>query len=141
MSTILTTTFGASVTINGTSYNVINNESVTLVGEEAVQQVINVPTSETTIANVGAVGPASLTDLSYLVVINRDSTNFVRLRLSDTGGATTDVKLTPGSAFIFNSRELSVSATEGAFSAFSNIDNIKAQADTAACDVELLLAY
>ena len=45
MSTILTTTFGASVTINGTSYSVVNNESVTLVGEEAVQQVVSVPTS------------------------------------------------------------------------------------------------
>ena len=52
-----------------------------------------------------------------------------------------DVKLEPNRAFIFNSRELSVSATEGAFASFSNIDNIKAQADTAACDVELLLAY
>lgn len=141
MSTILTTTYGATVTINGSTYAVANNESITLTGEEAVKQVVSVPTSETTIANLGAVGPSSLTDLSYLVVINRDGTNFVRLRLSDTGGATMDVKLEPNRAFIFNSRELSVSATEGAFASFSNIDNIKAQADTAACDVELLLAY
>jgi hypothetical protein len=141
MSTILSTTFGATVTINGTTYAVSNNESITLTGEDAVLQTVNVPTSETTLANLGAVGPASLTDLSYLVVINRDGTNFVRLRLSDTGGATMDVKLSPGKAFVFNSRELSVSATEGAFASFSNIDNIKAQADTAACDVELLLAY
>jgi hypothetical protein len=141
MSTILSTTFGATVTINGTTYAVSNNESITLTGEDAVLQTVNVPTSETTLANLGAVGPASLTDLSYLVVINRDGTNFVRLRLSDTGGATMDVKLEAGKAFVFNSRELSVSATEGAFASFSNIDNIKAQADTAACDVELLLAY
>jgi hypothetical protein len=141
MSTILSTTFGATVTINGTTYAVSNNESITLTGEDAVLQTVNVPTSETTLANLGAVGPASLTDLSYLVVINRDGTNFVRLRLSDTGGATMDVKLEAGKAFVFNSRELSVSATEGVFASFSNIDNIKAQADTAACDVELLLAY
>lgn len=141
MSTILSTTFGATVTINGTTYAVSNNESITLTGEDAVLQTVNVPTSETTLANLGAVGPASLTDLSYLVVINRDGTNFVRLRLSDTGGATMDVKLGAGKAFVFNTRELSVSATEGAFASFSNIDNIKAQADTAACDVELLLAY
>ena len=141
MSAILTTTYGATVTIDGTAYTVSNAETITLTNNEAVQQVIKVPTSEIELANLGAQGPASLADLSYLVVINRDGTNFVRLRLSDTGGATMDVKLEPNRAFIFNSRELSVSATEAAFASFSNIDNVKAQADTAACNVELLLAY
>ena len=64
MSTILTTTYGATVTINGSTYAVANNESITLTGEEAVKQVVSVPTSETTIANLGAVGQSSLTDLS-----------------------------------------------------------------------------
>lgn len=141
MSTILSTTFGATVTINGTTYAVSNNESITLTGEDAVLQTVNVPTSETTLANLGSLGPGSINDLAFGVIINRDGTNFVRLRISDTGGATADIKLKAGEAFLLHSRDLSVSATEGAFASFSSIDNIKAQADTAACDVEILLAY
>ena len=141
MSTILTSSVTASVTVNGTTYSAINNESITLANDEVVHQVLNVPTSETTIGNLGLVGPASLSDLSYALIVNRDGTNFVRLRLSDTGGATTDVKLKAGECFILHSRDLSVSATEGSFSSFSSIDNIKAQANSAACDVELLMAY
>ena len=65
MSTILTSSVTASVTVNGTTYSAINNESITLANDEVVHQVLNVPTSETTIGNLGLVGPASLADLSY----------------------------------------------------------------------------
>lgn len=141
MSTILTATTTATVTIGGTDYALTSNESITLTDDEAVKQVVKVPTSETTIANSGSVGPASLEGLSYLLVVNRDGTNFIRLRLSDTGGHTVDVKIGAGQCFVFKNRDLNVSATEGAFASFSQIDNIKAQADTAECSVELLMAY
>ena len=141
MSTILTATTTATVTIDGTDYALASNESITLTDDEAVKQVVKVPTSETTIANLGSVGPASLEGLSYLLVVNRDATNFIRLRLSDTGGHTVDVKVGPSQCFVFKNRDLNVSTTEGAFASFSQIDNIKAQADTAECSVELLMAY
>lgn len=137
----LSSALSASVEINGTTYSLVNNESITLTNDDVVHQVYSVPTSETVLGNLGSLGAGSINDLAFGVIINRDGTNFVRLRISDTGGATADIKLKAGEAFLLHSRDLSVSATEGAFASFSSIDNIKAQADTAACDVELLLAY
>lgn len=137
----LSTTANATVTLNGTNYSVSVSETIALTDDNAVQQVVTVPTSETQIAGVGAVGSGSLADVKFGIIVNRDGTNFVRLRLADTGGHTTDVKLLAGEYFVIHNRDLNVSTTEGAFSAFSSIDTISAQADTASCDVEILLAY
>lgn len=131
----------ATVTIGGTTYSIAVNETITLTDDNAVQQVVTVPTSETQIAGVGAIGAGSLTDVKYGVIVNRDGTNFVRVRLADTSGHTADFKLLAGEYFVIHNRELNVSTTEGAFSAFSDIDKIETQADTAACDVEILLVY
>jgi len=137
----LITTNNADVTIGGTTYSLSVSETITLTDDNAVKQVVTVPTSETQIAGVGAVGNGSLADVKFGVIVNRDGTNFVRLRLADTGGHTMDVKLLAGEYFVLHNRSLNVSTTEGAFASFSNIDTISAQADTASCDVELLLAY
>lgn len=137
----LITTNNADVTIGGTTYSLSVSETITLTDDNAVKQVVTVPTSETQIAGIGAVGNGSLADVKFGVIVNRDGTNFVRLRLADTGGHTMDVKLLAGEYFVLHNRSLNVSTTEGAFASFSNIDTISAQADTASCDVELLLAY
>lgn len=137
----LTNTNSSTVTIGGTTYSVAVSETISLTDDNAVQQVVTVPTSETQIAGVGAVGAGSLADVKFGIIVNRDGTNFIRLRLADTGGHTTDVKLLAGEYFVIHNRSLNVSATEGAFASFSSIDTISAQADTASCDVEILLAY
>lgn len=137
----LTNTNSSTVTINGTAYSIAVSETISLTDDNAVQQVVTVPTSETQIAGVGAVGAGSLADVKFGIIVNRDGTNFIRLRLADTSGHTADVKLLAGEYFVIHNRSLNVSTTEGAFSSFSSIDTISAQADTASCDVEILLAY
>ena len=137
----LITTNTTDVTIGGTTYSLSVSETITLTDNNAVKQVVTVPTSETQIAGVGVVGSGSLADVKFGIIVNRDGTNFVRLRLADTGGHTMDVKLLSGEYFVLHNRSLNVSTTEGAFASFSNIDTISAQADTASCDVEILLAY
>jgi len=137
----LTNTNSTTVTINGTAYSIAVSETISLTDDNAVQQVVTVPTSETQIAGVGAVGAGSLADVKFGIIVNRDGTNFIRLRLADTSGHTADVKLLAGEYFVIHNRSLNVSTTEGAFSSFSSIDTISAQADTASCDVEILLAY
>ena len=77
-------------------------------------------------------------DVDYLQVTNLDDTNFARIRVADTGAHTYDIKLDAGKT-IHIPLEMNVSATEGAFVAFSNVDKIEAQADTAAVDIEIVV--
>lgn len=141
MSTVASINNQVSVTINGTVHTVAVNESITLTDDNVVSQTVTVPTSETQIGTVGTVGPGGLADVKYGLIINRDGTNFIRVRLADTSGHTMDVKLLAGEYFVLHNRSLNVSTSEGAFSAFSDIDTISAQADTASCDVEIILLY
>jgi hypothetical protein len=137
----LTNNITTSVTIGTTTYNLTVSESITLTDDNVVHQTLSVPTSEVDLATIGAVGPAGLSDLAFLLVVNRDGTNFIRLRLEDTGGHTADFKVPAGQSLMIKTKDINVSATGGAFASFSSIDTIAAQADTASCDVEIFLAY
>lgn len=137
----LTNTISTSVTIGTTTYDLSVSETIALTDDNVVHQTLSVPTSEVDLATIGAIGPGGLTDVSFILVVNRDGTNFIRLRLEDTGGHTADLKVPAGRAVLINSKDLNVSATGAAFASFSSIDTIAAQADTATCDIEIFLAY
>ena len=77
-------------------------------------------------------------DIKQALIVNRDDTNFVRIRVKNTGGATMDVKLLAGQSYIINTNQLSVSETDGAFASFETIDTVLAEADTAECKVEVI---
>lgn len=136
----LTTTLTADVTIGNTEYKVSQSDSITLTADNAVNQVITVPiASEIDVFKIGAnPGAGQLTDVSFLIITNLDSTNFVRLRCKDDAAHAFDVKIDAGKSFIMNNRKLNVSATAAAFASFSDLDTISAQADTGACDIEIL---
>lgn len=136
----LTSTVTATLTLDNTEYNVTNATSIVNVTNSDKRRV-TVPTgSEVNLIEIGAaVGSGTLTDIDYVLIVNRDTTNFCRVRFADTGGHTMDIKLKPGENFLFYSVDLNVSATEGAFASFSSIDKIAAEFDTAAGDLELLV--
>lgn len=137
----LTNTVESTVTIGTTVHKVSVSETISLTNDNVVNQILEVSHSaETDIAKAGSIQPGGLKDLKYALIVNRDATNFVRLRVKDDGLHTFDVKLKPGEFFVLHSRDLNVSTTAGAFAAFTNLDTIAAQADTAACDVEIFLA-
>ena len=138
----LTNTLTSSVTIGTTVHSLTVSETITLTDDNVVHQTLSIPhTAETDVAKAGSVQPGGLTDLKYAMIINRDGTNFVRLRVKDDGAHAFDIKLKAGEFAVIHSRELNVSATAGAFASFSNLDTIAVQADTATCDVEIFLAY
>ena len=137
----LTNTLTSSVTIGTTEHSLTVSETITLTDDNVVHQTLSIPTSETDIGKAGSVQPGGLTDLKYAMIVNRDATNFVRLRVKDDGAHAFDIKLKAGEFAVIHSRELNVSATSAAFASFSNLDTIAAQADTATCDVEIFLAY
>jgi hypothetical protein len=123
-----------SVTLDsGTSYAVDLGGTVTNVGE-VINRELEVPITEVTLLNIGAtVAAGTLTDIKFCVIKNLDDTNFIRVRLEDTSGHTSDHKIAAGDYIVVFNTKLSVSETGAAFSAFSDIDTISAQADTSPC--------
>jgi hypothetical protein len=74
-----------------------------------------------------------------VVIYNRSTTDSIRIRLIETGGATADFNIKPTRFAAFPSRSLSVSTSGGAFSAFSEWDEIRGQAIAGTPDVEVLI--
>ena len=114
-----------SVTVSANTEGYVKTLSV----DTAAERVI---LDSTNIDSMGALS------FDGVFIINKDDTNFVRIRLADTGLHTVDLQLDAGRFLFFWNRGISVSTTEAAFAAFTNIDTIVAQADTASCDVQIV---
>ncbi len=91
------------------------------------------------VSTAGAIDKGQMTDFDFLIVTNKDDTNFVRLRFYETGGDTVDFRLEAGRSMIFWDKEFEVNTTQAVFGAFVNADTVAAQADTAAVDIEYLI--
>ena len=74
--------------------------------------------------------------IRYIRITNLDDTNFIRVRFKNAGAETADVKVSAGATFMLSTGSMDADTAAGAFSAFVDIDNISAQADTADVDVE-----
>ena len=78
-------------------------------------------------------------NIRYIRITNLDNTNFIRVRFMNSGAETADVKVMAGATFMLSAGSMDADTGGGAFSAFVDIDEIKAQADTSNCDVELVV--
>lgn len=107
---------------------------------QALKEIIEVPTSQVDIFGLTAavVGKGTFLDFNFFIIINRDDTNFVRLRWLETGGDTVDFQLDPGDFMILNNSSVEVNTTGAAFGAFVTLDTVAVQADTAAVDLEMV---
>ena len=77
--------------------------------------------------------------IRYIRITNLDNTNFIRVRFKKSGAETVDVKVDAGATFMLSSGSMDADTGAGAFSAFVDIDNISAQADTADVDIEYVV--
>ena len=137
----MTVTVKESLTLNGRDIGTTNTLSVTSIDEASVR-IATVPTSEINLLEFGsAVGSGTFvrSGAKYVRITNLDNTNFVRIRVADTSGHTFDVPLTAGQTIMVPT-QLSVTTNQSAFSSYSNVDVIQAQADTASVDVEMFVA-
>lgn len=133
--TVTTTVEGI---LSGNTYSVTNTATISGV-TNVINRTVTIPTSQVDILTIGAtVGAGGVTSLNTMLIVNKDSTNFIRVRLEDTGGATSDQKVEAGRAILINNDDLSVSETGAAFAAFSDIDTVAIEADTADCIVEFI---
>jgi len=116
------------------------SEAVTVTGNtEGYGNTISVGiASEVTLLDAGMIDTGGVLDFDGVFIINKDDTNFTRIRLADTGAHTYDFSLPAGQFSMIWTRDINVSTTEAAFAAFTSIDTIVAQADTAACDIQII---
>lgn len=139
----LTVTISTAITLNGQT---INSENILTVDDVDAfdKRIMTIPfASEVVVIGFGAAvaqGTFITGNLKYLQITNLDTLNFVRIRVKKAGSQTFDVKLEAGKSFILGNTKESVSATAVAFSAFVDADSINMQADTAAVDIEYIVA-
>jgi len=135
----LTVTITESYSLNGVSYG--NSLSKTYSGNgQVLQRIMNVSTSDPAVLNFGAAdaaGQVKVGDYKYFRVANLDDTNFITLTLFN-GTDSFFYKVAAGDTFVLMNNEMDAIASSTTFGAFADITQIKADADTAACDIEII---
>jgi hypothetical protein len=142
----MTVTITEAITLNGTAQGATNTLSLPDI-DEISKRIVTVPTSEKSIISFHAsdIGPGTFIegDVRYVRITNKDDTNFVILNIE--GDASTDfsVRLDAGVSYIIASTIDGTGVVDyidisGA--TLEDMTTIKATADTAACDVEILVA-
>ena len=153
------------ITYGGYSYNYTTtgaSDDLEIADVDAYQaQTLSIPTSFTQIAKFssGATPGMGLYDsakVKYVRVRNTDNTNFVTLHLSDaTANKQVNYKILAGEAMYFttlvfdnNAPAVSGGGTDDVVQGTQNVtglaataDEIQLKADTAACNVDILIAY
>tara|TARA_R100001443_G_scaffold4358_3_gene12865 strand:- start:3609 stop:4055 length:447 start_codon:yes stop_codon:yes gene_type:complete len=135
----LTVTITESYTLNGVNYGNTTNKTFSSNGQ-VLQRIMNVSTSDPEIINFGATDEAGQVveaDYKYFRIKNLDDTNFITLTLYN-GADSFFYKLAAGDTFLLMNNEMDAIGSSRAFGAFADITQIKADADTAACDIEIL---
>ena len=129
-----------SLTLGGKPFDIEFARTLSAV-TRAVRNIYPVSTSQTdliTLFTAAGIDKGTFTDFDGFFVMNRDATNFIRIRISQNGGDTVDQRLDPGEFMILWNSKLEVNTTEAAFGAFVDYDTVSVQADTATVDVEFL---
>ncbi len=135
----LTVTITESYTLNGVNYGNTTNKTFSSNGQ-VLQRIMNVSTSDPAIINFGAAdeaGQVAVADYKYFRIKNLDDTNFITLALYN-GADSFFYKLAAGDTFLLMNNEMDAIDASRTFGAFADITQIKADADTAACDIEIL---
>ena len=135
----LTVSITESYTLNGVSYGNTLNKTYTSNGH-VIQRVMNVSTSDPAVLNFGAAdaaGQVAVANYKYFRVTNLDDTNFITLTLFN-GTDSFFYKVAAGDTILLMSNEMDAIASSTTFGAFADITQIKADADTAACDIEII---
>lgn len=138
----LTVTIKEEIVLNDTEHGSETIFSDTNI-VEFFERIVRCPnTSETTLLTFGsAAGGNTFIDTSceYVRVTNNDATNFVTLRILGNSEEYF-VKIDPKGSYILFNDQMDANASGSATASLANIDEIKAQADTATCQVAVFAA-
>jgi len=138
----LAVTITEAITLNNVDQGGSHTLTVSNVNEVS-RRILTVPTSEVDVLGLSSAngqGDIDRAGFVYLRITNLDDTNFVRIRVNEDTGDTFDVKVEAGKSFMLTADKVEVNTTGAAFSAFVDIDQVSAMADTAAVDIEIFAA-
>ena len=142
----LTVTITESLDVGTTVMDTATSVAETLTCNDIFKRVITCPTSEKTLytTHASAVAGSQFDEdkIAYVRVTNYDGSNFVTLRLTDANSGEFVYKLEAGKSFILWTHKTSMNAhaTADAGAVDADIVSMEAQADTGACDLEILIA-
>ena len=144
MTITITESLDVGTTVMDTATSVV--ETITV--NDIFKRVITCPTEEVTLYTTHESNVAGATfdeDLvKYFRVTNHDSSNYVTLRITDASSDEFIYKLAAGQSFILWGHKASMSAADGATAGaaadMADILSVEAQAPTAACDLEIIVA-
>jgi hypothetical protein len=140
----LTVTITESITLNGSDQGATNSFTVASVAE-VNKRIVNCPASDKTILTFGAAieaGQFIVGDVRYVRLTNKDDTNYVTLNIEGATATDYSVRLDPGASYLI----ISTSATgvddyaDISGVTLEALTGIKATANSAACDLEVLVA-
>ena len=122
---------------------------------QVIQRIVSVPTAESGLLGVGAListdlsksyiaGLVTEVQTRYIRITNLDSSNYITLNLRDEDGGEFAIRVDAGHSFIVpagNGLANMVDISSSALSvSFEDLVDITAQANTAACNVEVFVA-
>ena len=142
----MTITITESLDVGTTVMDTSTSVSETITVNDIFKRVISCPTSEIVLYLTHASVPQGYVldkDLvKYVRITNHDTTNFVTLRVSDSNNDEFAYKLAAGQSFILWGHAASMSAADAATAGAVNADiaSVEAQANSGACDLEILIA-
>jgi hypothetical protein len=148
----LSVTHTESITINGQQYGGTNYFTVAGINEVS-KRVLTISTTEAVVATFSAAAASAghflAADVRYLRFTNLDATNFITLTFRNQDNDEVAMKLDAKQSFVFNSDNTNgmsavFNATQDADAAsstnFGSLTNVQADADTASCDLEIVVA-
>jgi len=136
----LTVTLTEAITLNGYDQG---SQNIATVGSvvEVSKRIVTCPTTEITVVSFGAAASAGTfvdADARYVRITNLDDTNFVSLNIEGEGSTDFTIRLDASASVMFMGSLVNFADISGY--ALENLTAIKADADTAACDLEIFVA-
>ena len=148
----LTVTVTESISLNGQALGSSNVKSIGSINE-VTKRILTITTAESTIATfssaVASAGHYVAANVRYMRFTNKDDTNFITLTFRNQDNDEAAIKLDAGLSFIWNGDNSGglvdvLNATQDADAAsdtaLGDLTNIQADANSASCDLEMLIA-
>ena len=148
----LTVTHKEDITLNGQQFGGTNIKTFSSINEIS-KRILTITTTECVIGTFSAAAASAghfiAADVRYIRFTNQDTTNFITLTFRNQDNDEVAIKLDAGQSFILNGDNANgmsaiFNATQDADAAsdtaFGSLTNIKADANTGSCDLEMIIA-
>ena len=146
----LTVTVTEALTLNGVDQGATNTRTIASIAEIS-KRIVTTTTTESLIASFGsaiAQGTYIIANVRYIRLTNLDDTNFIKITFLNEDNDEVAIKLDAGQSFIWNGDNNggmvdvfnATQAADAGAGSLGDLATIQADADTADCDLEMIIA-